>query len=56
MICLSLGISLCNQILGSTLLSNASIIIINISKQNDSAKALAMDVQLEIETFNFLQV
>ena len=33
----------------STFLSNAPIIVIDTSKQNDSATASAVDVQLEIE-------
>ncbi|KAL4121396.1 hypothetical protein QTP88_013918 [Uroleucon formosanum] len=42
--------SIRNPILSpSTFLSNAPIIVIDTSKQNDSATALAVDVQLEIE-------
>jgi len=38
-----------NPILSPTFLANAPIIVIDTSKQNDSATASAVDVQLEIE-------
>ncbi|KAL4092444.1 hypothetical protein QTP88_026945 [Uroleucon formosanum] len=41
--------SIRNPILSPTFLSNAPIIVIDTSKQNDSATASAVDVQLEIE-------
>ncbi|KAL4084061.1 hypothetical protein QTP88_029377 [Uroleucon formosanum] len=47
--------SIRNPILSpSTFLSNALIIVINTSKQNDSAKASAVDVQLKIEALESL--